>query len=214
MGGSALAQDDAPFALSFNVGGTSDYIFRGISQSDEHPAMYGGVDATIGGIGYAGVFVSTVDFNNGTDLEYDLYAGIKPTLGPVALDLGVLYYGYIDSPAHSNQDYVEFKAAASVPVGPATVGAAVYYSDEFFGKTGKATYYELNGSMPIGSTKFSVSGAVGRQKLEGPFDYTTWNVGVGYALNDNIGIDLRYHDTDEAGDLYRDRVVIGLKASF
>ena len=29
-------------------------------------------------IGYAGLWVSNVEFNNGTELEYDLYAGLKP----------------------------------------------------------------------------------------------------------------------------------------
>jgi uncharacterized protein (TIGR02001 family) len=217
MGGTAFAQDEAePFALSFNVGAASDYVFRGISQTDENPQIYGGVDATIGGIGYAGVWVSNVDFNNSTDMEYDLYAGIKPTLGPVGLDLAVIYYGYIDSPKGSHQDYVEWKAAGSVPVGPGSIGAAIYYSDEFFGDTGNATYYEINGSAPIGETGFAVSGALGKQELKGPFDYTTWNVGVSYTFNDHFSVDLRYHDTDkhEFGDLYDSRGVVGVKAVF
>ena len=216
MGGVALAQDDArPLGLTFNIGGNSDYVFRGISQSDENPSLFGGADVVLGGIGYAGVWASTVDFNNGTDLEYDLYAGVKPVLGPVTLDLGLIYYGYVDSPAGSDQDYLEFKAAASVPVGPGTLGAAVYYSDEFFGDTGHATYYEVNGSVAIPDTKFSLSGAVGHQEVVGPLDYNTWNLGVGYAINDKVGIDLRYFDTDEDfGDIYDSRVVLGLKATF
>jgi uncharacterized protein (TIGR02001 family) len=216
MGGAAFAQDDAePLALSFNVGAATDYVFRGISQTDEDPQVFGGIDATIGGIGYAGLWVSNVDFNNSTDMEYDVYAGIKPTVGPVSLDFGVIYYGYLDSPKGSNQDYVEFKAAGSVPAGPATIGAAVYYSDDFFGGTGHATYYELNAASPIGDSKFSVSGAVGHQSVVGPLDYNTWNVGVGYAFNDHLGIDVRYAGADEDfGDISDDRVFATLKATF
>ena len=216
MSGAAFAQDESPLDLSSNVGAATDYVWRGVSQTDESPQIYGGVDATVGMV-YAGTWLSNVDFGTGndTDFELDLYAGIRPQLGPVALDLGIQYYGYINAPTGSDQDFVEFKLAGSVPVGPATVGAAVFWSDNFYGGTGNATYVELNGSSPIGE-KFSVSGAVGHQDVDYDGDYTTWNLGVGYALTDFLGVDLRYHDTNEHdfGDLYESRVVLGLKAAF
>ena len=213
---SAEEKSDPPFKLTFNVGANSDYVFRGISQTNEDPSVFGGVDATLGSIGYAGVWVSNVDFGNSTDMEFDLYGGVKPVVGAVTFDFGAIYYGYTDQPKGSNEDYWEFKAAASVPAGPATVGAAVFYSPEFFGKTGKATYYEVNAALPIPNSKFSVSGALGRQQIEGPADYTTWNAGVGYALTDHVGLDLRYWDTDEHsfGQIYDSRVVAGVKATF
>ena len=215
MSGAAFAQDESPLDLSFNVGAATDYVWRGVSQTDESPQIYGGVDATVGMV-YAGTWLSNVDFGTGndTDFELDLYAGIRPQLGPVALDLGIQYYGYINAPTGSDQDFVEFKLAGSVPVGPATVGAAVYWSDDFAG-TGNATYVELNGSVPV-AEKVSISGAVGRQDVDYSGDYSTWNLGVSYALNDIVGFDLRYHDTDKHkfGDLYDSRVVLSLKASF
>lgn len=215
MSSAALAQEESPFDFSFNLGAASDYVFRGVSQTDENYQIYGGVDTTLFGIGYAGAWVSTVDFNNGTDAEYDLYVGVKPAVGPVTLDLGVVYYGYANQPSGSSQDYVEWKVAGSVPAGPATVGAALFYSDDFYGGTGKATYYEVNAAIPV-AEKVTVSGALGHQEVVGPFDYTTWNLGVGFALNDVIGFDLRYHDTDEHGfgDIYDSRVVVGVKAVF
>lgn len=216
MGGAALAQDSEVFDLSFNLGASTDYVFRGVSQTDENPQIFGGVDATVYGIGYVGAWVSNVDFGpNTSDVEYDLYAGIKPTAGPVTLDLGVVYYGYGNQPNGASYDYVEWKAGASAAVGPATVGGVVFYSDDFFGATGPATYYELNGAVPV-AEKITVSGAIGHQEIKGPADYNTWNLGVGYALNDIIGFDLRYHDTDEHsfGNIYDSRVVLSLKASF
>lgn len=214
MGSAALAQE-SPVEFSFNAGVASDYVFRGVSQTDENPQIYGGADATFAGIGYAGAWISNVDFGNDTDAEFDLYAGIKPTLGPVSLDLGVVYYGYINQPSGSDEDYFEFKAAGSVPVGPATVGAAIFYSDDFFGGTGKATYYEINGSFPV-AEKVTISGAYGHQEVDYDGDYNTWNLGVGYAINDHFGVDLRYHDTDEHsfGKIYDSRVAVGLKATF
>jgi uncharacterized protein (TIGR02001 family) len=216
IGGAAHAEDAGPFKLAFNVGANTDYVFRGISQTNEDPSVFGGIDATLGTIGYAGVWVSNVDFGNDTDAEFDLYGGVKPVVGAVTFDIGAIYYGYAGQPKGSHEDYWEFKAAASVPAGPATLGAAVFYSPEFFGKTGKATYYEVNAALPIPNTKFSVSGALGHQQVEGPADYTTWNAGVGFALTDHIGFDLRYWDTDEHsfGKIFDSRVVFGVKATF
>lgn len=215
LAGAAQAEDAPKVALAFNIGANNDYVFRGVSQTNEDVSVFGGVDATFG-IGYAGIWASNVDFGNGTDGEIDLYAGVKPTAGPVSFDLGVIYYGYPGQPKGSHEAYWEGKAAASIPAGPATLGAAVYYSPEFFGKTGDAVYYEVNATVAVPNTKFSFSGAVGRQQVKGPADYTTWNAGMGYALTDHIGLDLRYFDTDEhsLGKIYDSRVVGSIKFTF
>jgi uncharacterized protein (TIGR02001 family) len=215
LGTAAQAQDKPEF--SFNVGVASDYVFRGFSQTDSKPQVYGGADVGIG-IFYAGAWLSNVDFGDSTDMEYDLYAGFKPTLGPVSLDVGILRYGYTNQSDGADLDFWEGKVAGSVPAGKGTIGAAVYYTPENFNQTGQATYVELNGSMPV-TDKLSVSGAVGHQSLEGPLDYETWNLGVGYAINDVFGIDLRYWDTnveksDDPFKLSSGRVVVGLKAAF
>lgn len=215
LGTAAQAQDKPEF--SFNVGAASDYVFRGFSQTDSGPQVYGGADMSIG-IFYAGTWLSNVDFGDSTDMEYDLYAGFKPTVGPVSLDVGIVRYGYTNQSDGADLDFWEGKVAGSIPAGKGTVGAAVYYTPENFNQTGKAAYVELNGSMPV-TDKLSVSGAVGHQSLEGPLDYETWNLGVGYAINDVFGIDLRYWDTnvDKADDPFKvssGRVVVGLKAAF
>lgn len=214
LSGAAMAQE---LKLSYNVGVASDYVFRGVSQTQEDPTIQGGVDATYG-IGYVGVWASNVDF--GADdpaAEIDLYAGIRPTVGDTSFDLGVLYYGYTKDKGLTpgSYSYVELKAAASRAFGPATLGAAVYYSPEYPGKGGGATYFEGNAAVPI-APKLTLSGALGRQTIKNYKDYTTWNVGVAYALTDRLTADLRYHDTDEhdLGKIYDSRVVVGLKAAF
>jgi uncharacterized protein (TIGR02001 family) len=214
MAGAAHAQDDGGPTVSFNVGAASDYVFRGASQTDEDPQVFGGVDLTMGRF-YAGTWASNVDFSDSTDAEIDVYAGFKPTLGPVSLDLAAIYYGYVDAPSGSDYAYFEFKAAGSMPLGKASLGAAVYYSPDFFGVVDDAFYYEVNGSYPL-TDKLSVSGALGRQELEGPGDYTTWNLGLGFALNSHLGVDVRYHDSSvhEFGKLYDSRGVVSLKATF
>jgi uncharacterized protein (TIGR02001 family) len=212
----AAPAETKPVAIVFNVGANTDYEFRGISQTDNKPSVFGGADLTIEGIGYAGVWLSNVDFSNGTNMEYDLYGGIKPVLGPVTVDLGFIRYGYTNQPTGPKEDYTEWKIAPSMALGPATIGLAYFYSDNFFGETGVANYYEINASMPIAKTPFSVSGAFGHQQVVGPLDYNTWNLGVGYALNSHIGFDLRYWDTDEHsfGSIYKSKLVFGVKATF
>ncbi|MDB5448180.1 MAG: hypothetical protein JWQ97_3497 [Phenylobacterium sp.] len=216
LAGAAQA-DDRPLNLVFNVGGATDYVFRGVSQTMGNGEVFGGADVTIAKIGYAGTWLSNVDFGDSTKMEYDLYAGIKPVLGPVTFDFGAIRYGYTNIPEGAEWTYWEFKGAGSIAAGPATVGAAFYYSPNTTGPGKiKSYYYELNGALPIAKTKFSVSGALGRQEFDGPGDYTTWNAGVGYAITDKLGLDLRYWDTNEHdfSKSYKARVVASLKATF
>lgn len=199
--------------VAFNVGVVSDYVFRGASQTDEEPALQGGVDITAGSF-YAGVWGSNVDFFDDTDAEIDFYGGFRGEAGGFALDGGVIFYAYVNEPNFADYNYTEFKLAASRAIGPASIGAAVYYSPDFFGIDESATYYELNGGFaPV--EKLTISGAVGQQTLDVTEDYVTWNVGATYALLDHVVIDVRYHDTDVDGvAAYEDRIVGGLKVLF
>jgi uncharacterized protein (TIGR02001 family) len=186
-------------------------VWRGVSQTDEGPQLFGGVDFS-SGIFYAGAWASNVDFYDSTDAEIDLYAGIKPTAGPVTFDLAALYYGYVNEPSGADYAFWELKAAASVPAGPATLGAAVNYSPEFFGGIGSAVYYEVNASVSP-AEKWTIGGAIGSQTFDAGGDYSTWNVGVGYAFNDTLSADLRYHDNDlNCGTICDSRVTLSLKA--
>ncbi len=224
MSGAAMAQDDSGLKLSYNVGVASDYIFRGVSNTNTKGQVFGGVDATYG-IGYAGVWASNVDFGTpNPDAEIDVYAGVKPTVGPAALDFGVIYYGYSkDKNGLPGQyGYIEVKAAASTAVGPGTIGAALYYSPEFPGDGGEALYGEINGSVPIGE-KLTLSGALGRQEVDADGyyagiseGYTTYNVGITAAITDHLTADLRYSDTNEHkfGNIFGEALTASLKASF
>ncbi|WP_421736965.1 TorF family putative porin [Caulobacter sp.] len=214
LSGAAMAEE---LKLSYNVGVASDYVFRGVSNTQEDPQIFGGVDATYG-IGYAGVWASNVDFGaDDPTAEIDLYAGVKPVVAGTNLDLGVIYYGYVDDKGMTpgSFSYVELKAAASRAFGPATLGVAGYYSPEFPGKGGNAFYYEVNGSVPV-AEKLSVSAALGHQEIKNYGDYNTWNIGATYAITSQLAADLRYSDTDEHGygKIYGDRVTVSLKAAF
>lgn len=208
--GAASAQDSPEVA--WNLGVTSDYVFRGYSQTSEDPAIFGGVDVTAGSF-YAGAWASNVDFGDDTDAEVDIYGGYRTEVSGFAVDVGVVGYLYVSQPAGADYDYAEFKAAASRAFGPVTLGAAVYWSPDFFGADEEATYVEANAAFSP-AAKWTVSGAVGHQALDVNADYATWNAGVAYAVSDNVAIDVRYHDTDVTGPLSDDRVVGALKFVF
>ena len=208
--GAASAQE-AP-EVAWNLGVTSDYVFRGYSQTSEDPAIFGGVDVTAGNF-YAGAWASNVDFGDDTDAEFDIYGGYRTEVSGFAVDVGVVGYLYVSQPAGADYDYAELKAAASRAFGPVTLGAAVYWSPDFFGADEEATYVEANAAFSP-AAKWTVSGAVGHQALDVNADYATWNAGVAYAFSDNVAIDVRYHDTDVTGPLSDDRVVGALKFLF
>jgi uncharacterized protein (TIGR02001 family) len=201
---------------AFNVAGTSDYVFRGVSQTQEAPALSAGVDLTYGSL-YAGTWASNVDFGDGdTNAEIDLYGGIRPEVAGWNLDLGVIGYLYTNQPDGADYDYAEVKAAASRAFGPATLGAAVYYSPDFFGASeDEATYVEANAAISP-ADRWTLSGAVGRQFVSSDLDYTTWNLGAAWQMTPHLAVDVRYHDTDEHdfGDTYGARAVASLKATF
>ena len=208
--GAASAQE-AP-EIAWNLGVTSDYVFRGYSQTSEDPAIFGGVDVTAGSF-YAGAWASNVDFGDDTEAEFDIYGGYRTEVSGFALDVGVVGYLYVSQPGGADYDYAEFKAAASRAFGPVTLGAAVYWSPDFFGADEEATYVEANAAFSP-AAQWTVSGAVGHQALDVNADYGTWNAGVAYAFSDNVALDVRYHDTDVTGPLSDDRVVAGLKFLF
>ncbi len=74
----AFADDGAASSITSNVGFTSDYTFRGISQNYRSPALQGGFDyAGTGGV-YMGTWASTISGNQYTNasMEWDVYGGL------------------------------------------------------------------------------------------------------------------------------------------
>jgi uncharacterized protein (TIGR02001 family) len=216
----------AEVAYTGNVALATDYTFRGISQTNESPAISGGFDAT-SDIFYAGVWGSTIDFAaNDAELEIDLYAGVKPVVGPVTFDLGVIGYFYPDAsneggPGGTGEaDYIELKAGASIaPAEGFSIGGNLWYSPEFTldPTEGDGLFIEGYAAYTV-SDMFSFSGGVGNQSVDnanyygvGEDSYTTWNLG-GTLSWEGFGFDLRYVDTDlDNFPAAEERVVFSIK---
>lgn len=211
---SAHAQQVTRPDVSFNAAVTSDYVFRGVSQTLEEPALQLGADVSRDRL-YAGAWDSTVDFGDGqTDAEIDLYAGVRPQFAGLNWDMGVIGYLYTDQPEGADYSFAELKVGASRAVGQGTLGATIFYSPDYFGATeDEATYAEINGSYPV-HPRLTLSAAVGQQWLSSDLDYAAWNLGAAWQATDHLVLDVRYHDTDahDLGRTYDSRVVFSLKA--
>ena len=227
LGGAAFATSaSADTTWAFNVGIASDYVFRGIDQttSGSSGEIFGGVDLTVDQF-YAGTWLSNTGPDSDRGLEYDLYAGWRPTAMGLNWDLGAIFYGYSNSSGgfvSSDFNTFELRAGATLPVGSGTVGAVGYWSPDFAGSNENAFYGELNAGYTF-TNRATVSGAIGHQWVDDSYfandGYTTWNLGVTYPITSHIGIDVRYVDTDNAAETFTglpqdQRFVATLKATF
>jgi uncharacterized protein (TIGR02001 family) len=203
-GGAAMAQGDAA-SLSYNLGVTSDYVWRGVSQTDGKAALQGGIDYKKG-LFYAGAWASNVDFADSdghkASTELDLYMGLTPTAGKFNFDFGVIAYTYPGADKGSDFNVSELKAAVSHPMGKGTVGLAFYLPT----KSLEDPYYEVNMAYPL-SDKWTVSGALGNYEGAG---YTTKNFGVTYAITPSLGFDVRWADASKMPST----LAASLKATF
>lgn len=197
--------------ISVSLTGATDYVWRGVSQSNNDPAVFAAVNVSYAGF-YAGAGTENVDFA-GVKQEWDLWGGYVVDLDGAKLDLGVVRYGYVD--AGADIDTLEVKAGLSGNAGKLGLGATAYHTWDYFGTGEGATYLEANASYAI-TDDFSVSGAFGHQQIDNLPDYNTWNLGLSYAVGKVGKIDVRYHDTDTGafGKLGAARVIGSFTLSF
>ncbi|PHS38750.1 MAG: hypothetical protein COB07_07975 [Sulfurovum sp.] len=89
------AAPESALEISANLAITSNYIFRGITQTANSPAVQGGIDLGYKGF-YLGTWGSNVDFGGWTNnnLEADFYAGYAGEIAGFGYDLGYIYYAY------------------------------------------------------------------------------------------------------------------------
>jgi uncharacterized protein (TIGR02001 family) len=146
----AVQAADAPsaFTTSGNLSYTSDYVFRGITQTGGHTALQGGFDVAHTSSFTAGVWASNVNWTN-TTLEVDLYANYGFSLSKdFSASVGYLAYVY---EGNSSLNTGEINAAVSAYGFTAKISHAV---TDYFGIAGSGTqYYELNYAYEVAAIK-------------------------------------------------------------
>lgn len=213
---------DLPGTFSANMSLTSEYVFRGISQSNEEPTIQGGIDWAHEATGlYLGVWGSGVDFTDASS-EFDVYGGINGACNKMTWDLGAIYYHYPGADEGLNYDYWEMAAAIGYDFEVASVSASVNYSPDYFGGSGDSVYSAVNASVPL-PHDFTASASVGYQSIDknanfGTDDYTDWSLGVSYAV-EGFDLGLKYYQTSldepqECADGCDARIVFSIGKTF
>lgn len=209
LGTSALAQDTAPPSAFTITGGatlTSDYRFRGISQTNKRVAIQGTLSVAHESGLYGTVWGSSIDdyVINGADAEIDLSVGYRKTFDGTTVDVGVLYYYYPGS-GGVNSDFFEPYANVSHTFGPLTAKVGVnlawkqhalsYGAGEREG--GVYAYGDLSAGIP--GTGVTVTGHVGRSFERNYLTFgekvTDWSLTAGYTLK-NLTLSVGYVDSN------------------
>ena len=232
MAGTALAEE-GPHSFSTSVTLVSDYVFRGVSQTEDAPALQASLDYAHESGLYLGVWGSNVDFGDDTDehLELDYYVGFAGSVGDTGLgwDTAFIYYDY---PGQNDQDpesdYYELYGALSYEFSgdlAPVVGIGGYYSPDFFGETNDAIAVDLTLDLSLPIAELGLSTLVGYQDADGTNDpddvasedgdgalnYAYWQIGLSRTVGPyDLGI--AYSDTDAGDD--DDTVIFSISSSF
>jgi uncharacterized protein (TIGR02001 family) len=189
----AQAQEAAPPAaeavpdnqVSYNLAVTSDYRYRGVSQTRLKPALQGGADYVNNPTGfYAGTWLSTIKWTKdipggGGDVEWDLYAGKKGEIAKdISYDVGGLYYFYPSNDLHPSAN--SFELYGQISAGPFSVKYSHSTTNLFGAPDSKNSGYldgQFNYDVYDG---YNLNLHVGHQNVKnnGTLSYTDYKVGV------------------------------------
>ena len=216
-----------------NLGLTSDYRFRGVSQTQNAPAVQGGVDYTHSSGLYVGNWnssVSSLMYTNGAGVESDLYAGFKKDVYKgITVDVGSMNYFYpraTTTTGGNNFDTNELY----VGVGYKELITAKYSQSlsNYFGTANSknSSYVQADAAIPVVG-KLSVVAHVGRTNVNnnGSLNYTDYNAGLAYDLQGWVVAGKYYTNSNEGGTfqtantvngqrLYKDTFVVSVTKSF
>jgi len=227
----ALDPENFSATLTF----TSDYVFRGVSQTDEKPAIQGSFDYAHPVGLYLGIWGSNVDEAiSDANLEMDLYVGYRRELfKDFNLDLTGYYYAYPGNEKDPDPEFIELHLGLSYTFSETmlspTVGLGYNFSPDFYGEDGAAHYVNFTGSLAL-PHGFNLYAELGFQTVEGDkltgngqgmdggdgFDYTHWKLGISKELL-GFKLDAAFHSTGEEeflGEIGEDRLVFTISRSF
>ena len=199
----ASAQDDeASGGFGWNAALTSEYLYRGVSQSDDHPALQ--LDASYGFASgfYVGAWASNVDFGDSTDAEIDTFIGWNGDLADgVNLDVQVNRYNYVNQPSDVDYAYNEL-------IGKLTFderyGVTLGYTNDYLALGESSTYLAVDGSWEVGKGIDFTAGAAYTRNSGGLPGYADYSVGLNRDFGP-VNVALQYVGTNaRAEELFGD----------
>lgn len=187
---------DAGWWYSGSLAATSDYVFRGVSQTDEDPAIQGSVDVGHSSGLYAGVWASNVDFDapDGIDMEVNLYAGwVFGLVDDAELDLYWIRYIYPGANPGYGINYDEYVAALSL-LDYYTVTVA--WANDYLRADEDALYFHLGAEFPLPVAELNLKLGFGYNDISkaAGSDYRDFQAGINRSWG-TFTADLSYFDT-------------------
>ncbi|WP_040551362.1 TorF family putative porin [Rheinheimera nanhaiensis] len=211
MLGSGLSSAGASeLTLSGDVTFASDYAFRGISQTEEAPALQGGLSLSTASGFYASVWGSNVDFLAEGTLELDVMLGWSGAINDDwSTDVGIMRYGYPNAEIDGSNFYELY---GSLSYKDLTFGLA--YSDDYYANSGNFIYVYANYIYAL-SDNLSLDLHVGQNEYDdSSASYLDWSIGLSTEVL-GAGVSLTYVDTDIDGSYLADsRVIFAISKSF
>jgi len=203
-------EESSDFTYSANMALTSNYVWRGITQTDNSPAIQGGIDLEYKGF-YAGVWGSNVEFGSVLDesMELDFYGGYKGEIAGIGYDLGYIEYAYPHNSTALN--FGEAYVGLSKSIDVLELSGKYYFGADAPSGVKKLDYYELGASYAL-PYDISIGATYG--------DYEDTGSNYSVKLSKPIGkftASLAYTDfnADSAGAYPdQDHVVVTISTSF
>lgn len=220
----AFAQKTEGLQVFGNFSVTSDYVFRGLSQSDSEPVAQGGIDLLFPRDIYAGVWASGVNKPFGAvynqvggdeDAEIDVYLGwAKPVANDIRLDVGLIRYSF--TPDDDDISWTEAYIGAGKSGFSAKVSVNVEGND-IFGEYVEAAFRKKVRGVDL---KLHVGHWFQDEIVRGVDEYTDYSIGVSKSFSQikDIKVDLTFHGTDDDGrkryTVADDKLVLTLSKTF
>lgn len=196
----AMAAPAAQAEISANIGVTTDYLWRGMTQTGHEAAVQGGIDYSHESGFYMGTWASSL---GGGAHEIDGYFGFSGEVGQLGYDVGYIYYAYTNTPA-PGADFSEIYGSLSY----AWLSGGINYTVDGDAPAGSPftsgdIYYYLSASFDLEPLSpemkdWSVGMTVGHYDFDAgsAFDYTHYQIDVTKSAGDFGDFTLSIADED------------------
>jgi uncharacterized protein (TIGR02001 family) len=202
----ASTQTLAETEVSMNVGATSNYIWRGMTQTSDGAAVSGGLDAGFD----SGIYLGTWASNVTDGFELDFYGGFAGEAGDFGYDLGAIYYMYKDD---ADADFAEVYANASFMF----VNAGLAYTVSADNDPSEGDLYYFVGASFDLPQDFSIGGTIGVYDYDaaGSDDLTHYQIDLSKSAGDYGDVTFTLSDTDATAGADKDmRALVSWSKSF
>lgn len=188
----AIQAEESKISLSGSARLTSNYLFRGRTQSNDKPAAQVSFELEFSGF-YTGLWSSNVDFGTPATIETDYYAGYIFSGDVVETDIGIVYYDY---PGEREIGYYE----SYVDVSMSTWGFSLHVTDDLYAEKKRGLYGEIDYNYSL-DRWMDVRASLGYQDQEEYANFTAVSLSARKAFDGidvSIGYSLNYRPARES----------------